>query len=206
LKKVTNNKGIALVTALMLTFISLLIVTSLLYVITRGITTSAHQKEYRTTLEAAYGGVEIVAKDLLPLMMEKFDSTQLEDDLIGSFDSTLNMELLSEDCIKEKLRSNTSDWSTDCKKVTEITATDYDIKFDLSSTTKNPFIVYSKIIDTTKGNTDMSGLELSGSGAAEIGSSVVHPPHNPYLYRIDIMSEQRDNPNAQSNIEVLYAY
>ena len=76
---------------------------------------------------------------------------------------------------------------------------------DLQATTGSPFTVYTKIVDTVPGNSDISGLQLEGSGVAE-SSSLLRPQQIPYIYRIEIQGERKDNPTAQANLEVLYAY
>jgi len=47
MNRLNNNKGVALVTALMLTLISLTIVMALMYMITQGTTVSASYKRYK---------------------------------------------------------------------------------------------------------------------------------------------------------------
>jgi hypothetical protein len=65
--------------------------------------------------------------------------------------------------------------------------------------------VYTKIVDTVPGNSDLSGLQLEGAGVAET-SPLVKPLQIPYIYRIEIQGERKNNPTAQANLEVLYAY
>ena len=77
--------------------------------------------------------------------------------------------------------------------------------FNLLSTTANPYTIYSKIVETALGNTDLSGLQLEGAGVAEATSGIT-PQHFPYMYRLELQGEQTVASSAQANIEVLYAY
>ena len=60
-----NEKGVALVTSIMFTALSLVICMSLLYIITSGIQATGTLKRYRTALEATYGGTELMLKDII---------------------------------------------------------------------------------------------------------------------------------------------
>ncbi len=77
--------------------------------------------------------------------------------------------------------------------------------FNLLSATDNPYTIYSKIVETYVGNSDVSGLQLEGAGVAEATPGIT-PPHLPYLYRLEIQGERSQASSAQANIEVLYAY
>lgn len=204
MKILSDNKGIALVTSLMITLISLTIVMALLYLITRGTQMSAQQKRYKTSLEASYGGVEILTKDVFPLVLRNYSSTSMNSEITSTFNQ-INMQVLAtQNCLQSKLTKPTANWPTGCSNLSEPKKSP-DMTFSLSASTGNPFIVYSKIVDTTSGNSDLSGLQLEGAGVSE-GSSVLTPQHFPYVYRLEVQGEREANATAQANIEVLYAY
>lgn len=199
-----NNKGVALVTALMLTMISLTIVMAVLYMVTQGIKSSGQLRLYRTSLEASYGGSEILIKDVLPLMMQNFDSASLIGNVESEF-SAITLEILTTQiCLQNKLTSITSSWPTACSKIAK-PKSDPDMTILLQANTGSPFKVYSKIVDTVIGNSDTSGLQLEGGGVAE-SSSLLTPQHFPYVYRVEIQAERETGASAQANLEVLYAY
>src|SRR6185369_11411972 len=83
-----NNKGIALVTSLMFTMISLVICMALLHMIISGAQTSGAYKRYRTALDASYGGSEIVARDLIGQAL-KILPTATSDEFSASFVSAM---------------------------------------------------------------------------------------------------------------------
>jgi len=201
---VSNNKGVALVTSLMLTLISLTIVMALLYMITRGTQMSAQNKKYKTSLEATYGGTEIVTKDVFPLVLRNYSSTALNAQISSNFGSINMTVVTTQNCLQSKLTKATANWPSGCSNVPDPKKSP-DMTFSLSAVTGSPFIVYSKIIDTAIGNSDLTGLQLEGAGVAE-GSSVLTPQHFPYIYRLEVQGERQSNATAQANIEVLYAY
>ena len=201
---IRNNKGIALVTTLMITLISLTIVMALMYMITSGTKMSAQHRKYKSSLEASYGGTEIVTKDVFPLVLRNYSSTTLNSDITTTFGG-INMQVVtSQNCLQSKLTKPTANWPSGCSSLSDPKKSP-DIQFSLSAFTGNPFVVYSKIVDTTSGNSDLSGLQLEGSGVAE-GSSVLTPQHFPYVYRLEVQGERQGSETTKANIEVLYAY
>lgn len=204
MKPLQSEKGIALVTSLMLTLISLTIVMALLYMITQGTKVSGQMKTYRTALDASYGGAEIFTKDMLPYVLRNYSSANMVNDVTSTF-SGVNMQVLTtQACLQAKLTRPTKDWPAGCD-ASSAPKRNPDISMTLQGLGDNKYVVYSKIVDTKDGNSDVSGLQLEGSGVAE-GSSVITPQHFPYIYRLEIQGERAANSNSQANIEVLYAY
>lgn len=207
MKLLKSENGIALVTSLMLTLISLTIVMALMYMMTYSTKASGQLKRYKTALEAGYGGTEIVVKDIFPMIMKNYSSSSLVTDLtsssVGFGDIGLQVNT-SQKCLQDKITKSTSIWSGSCD-ASPFASKNPDMSFTLQASTGNPFTVYSKIVDTTVGNSDVSGLQLEGSGVAE-GSTVLTPQHFPYIYRIEIQGGRQGSNNGVSNLEVLYAY
>ncbi len=203
---VRNNKGFALVTSLMLTLISLTIVMALLYMITQSVKMAGQTKKYHTALEASYGGSEIMLKDVLPVVLQNLGSGYTGSTLTTAVQNAfpgLNVQLpTSQQCLQTKLFQSPP-W-VGCSN-TSSPKQSPDMTMDLQAATGSPFTVYTKIVDTVPGNSDTSGLQLEGSGVAE-SSSLLRPQQIPYIYRIEIQGERKDNPTAQANLEVLYAY
>ena len=199
-----SRNGIALVTSLMLTLISMTMVMALLYMITQGTKVSGEYKRYKTALEAAYVGPEIYMKDVFPMIMRNYSSATLVNDVTTAFSGVSLQVDTTQSCLQSKLTKATSNWPVGCD-ATPFAAKNPDMNITLQATSGNPFTVYSKIVDTSVGNSDISGLQLEGSGVAE-GSSVITPQHFPYIYRVEVQGQRQNNPTAQANIEVLYAY
>lgn len=202
-KYLKNNDGIALVTSLMLTLISLTMIMALLYIVTQSTRASGANKRYKTALEASYGGSELFTKDVLPFLLQNYGSSTLAATAAATFsDVTLNIS--DQTCLQSKLTLPSGKWPVGCSNSPSPKQSP-DVTFNLLSATGNPYTIYSKIVETMLGNTDVSGLQLEGAGVAE-GTSGITPQHFPYLYRLEIQGEQSIASSAQANIEVLYAY
>ena len=111
MKRFNNERGIALVTALLLTLISLTFVMAVLYMLTQGIKTSTSTKHYATALEATYGGVDFFTKDALPQMLTSASSA-FNSTTITNLYPTLNMTMpnTSNGCMQAKLTSTSASW------------------------------------------------------------------------------------------------
>ena len=204
MKYLYNNKGIALVTSLMLTLISLTIVMALLYMVTQSTKISGASKRYKTALEASYGGSELYTKDILPYLMQNYGSSTLAASAASTFSAVSLQIVATQDCLQSKMTMPSSKWPTGCSNSSSAKQSP-DMRFNLLSATATPYTIYSKIVETMLGNTDISGLQLEGAGVAE-GSAGITPQHFPYLYRLELQGEQSTASTAQANIEVLYAY
>lgn len=209
-KQLADTGGIALITALMFTLISLTIVMSLMYIITQSIKVSSSTKRYKTSIDASYGGAELFAQDMIPFLMQNVANTSLAaligttytNAVIGTSGGAADVA-----CLQWKLTHPSSTWvGAGCNSSSNTPSpTDHpDLTFKVLSTNGSPFTIYAKIVETTAGNTDVSGLQLDGSGVAEAGTAIT-PMHNPFVYRIEVQGQQ-STTSERANIEVLYAY
>src|SRR6185369_15647719 len=119
MKFIRNKNGIALVTSLMFTLITLGIVMALLLMITRGTTVSGLNKRYKTALEASYGGTEIFTKDMFPFILRNYSGdtslkTNVETAFGGSQLISPQVAGTSKTCLQYKLTNSTSDWPSGC--------------------------------------------------------------------------------------------
>jgi hypothetical protein len=202
MKKLKNEEGIALVTALMFTLICLGIVAALMQMLLLQTKVSAVEKNYRNSLEAAYGGTELVTKEFIPKLFTNY-STGIGP-LLTAYAS--NIELQASTGLKTKLGSATSDWGTLSKTLDPKDAPD--LQFMLKGTgTNGNFKVYAKVVDTVPGNSDTTGIDYldSGVGVAGTGSGIA-PKHNPALYSVEVQGERASNPKEKAILSVLYAY
>lgn len=199
-----KNNGIALVTALIMTLISLTIIMAVMYMITMNITRTGAMKTYRTALDASQGGTDMVIKEIVPELLKNFTNVNFVDDLQTQF-STINFTVnTTVNCIQDKLTQKTDDWDAACSQTQDL-RTARDFSFQLQATGGQPYSIYTKIIDTIIGNTNTSGLQLEGAGVAE-SSSVLSPQHVPYVYRVEVQGERSQNAVERANLTVLYAY
>lgn len=204
MKHLNNEQGVALVTALMLTLISLGIIMALLTMITAGAQMSGAQKRYRTAMEAAYGGTDVAVKDIIPMILRNYSTSTLVTQVQNDF-SGIGLQVdASQQCLQAKLTKPPSQWPSGCSNAMSAKQGP-DMSFDLQATVGDPYKVYAKIVDTVSGNSDLSGLQLEGSGVAE-SSPVLTPQHFPYMYRVEVQGERSANAREQANISALYAY
>lgn len=205
MKALRNEQGVALITALMLTLISLGIVMGLLYYITVGTKLSASQKRYKNVLEASHGGVEVFTKELIPKIFDGYSTSKLVTDFDG-----INLAIPNGNCFNQKLTVATANWSAACGASAKTLAPKEspDASFMLKGYVTQPgFNVFTKIVDTIPGNSDKSGFDLLDSGAGVSGSSSgVAPKHTPAIYRIEVQGEREVNPQEKANLTVIYAY
>ena len=215
----TNEKGIALVTALLLTLISLAIILAVVSLSNQGTRISALQKRYQTAREASNGGVEVVTKDIIPAAISGTLLSAVRTSLPSAYQSMISLNTAAftnlDNCFQDKMTKATASWSSACtadNKSLDLKKTDNtniaDMTITLSGISPQPnFRVYAKIVDTVPGNTDTSGMSLlGGTGVVDSGSGIVTPQHFPYIYRIELQGERETNPDERSNLSVLYAY
>jgi hypothetical protein len=217
MKQLRNEKGIALVTSLLLTLIALGLIMALLYSVTTGIKVSAASKRYKNVVEAAYGGVSLSVNEFIP---------SLNSAIFGNYSSgvsglltkyaasdKINLDIPSLVCLRDKLDNATQNWSPSCSKTQDPKDNPdmtFILKSNLSDFSKNQgFKVYTKIVGTPiKGNTDKADMPNLRKGENVIESAEIEGTGVtiPTTYRIEIMAEQETNPREKANVSVLYAY
>mgnify|MGYP000901107792 CR=1 FL=1 len=221
-----NEKGVALVTSIMFTALSLVICMSLLYIITSGIQATGTLKRYRTALEATYGGTELMLKDIInasfgyPDYLNTHPSAAFVDYLPTRLGVLASNATVS-GCMYERMTLPSTQWSSACANSTLSPKDAPDISFELNATSGSPYVVYSKIVNTMErkfsvfeggvaktvviaGNSDTSTFSLEGASTTEGGQVTV--PHYPYVYRVEIQGERKQNPLEKANVSAVYAY
>lgn len=233
---IKNERGIALVMVLILALIGLAIVSAMLYMLTQGTQVSSAQKFYRTAEEASYGGMELATEylgsrgvmnfPLLPLTLHggvagtAYTTGCNCGDPYNAGDNIDRMTGAQSDRC-DKLCNPTSSWPVATRVAdtalipadpNNMAAWRPDFTYQLSNLA-NPalsFTVFTKIVDTVQGNSDVGGLvvsgELGGAGVVASNTGLVTPPHNPYLYRVEIQAQATANPRERSRLSLLDAY
>jgi hypothetical protein len=220
-----DEKGIALITALMFTLLSLGIIMMLLQLITQNTKIAGAQKRYKTSVEASYGAIDLVAKDIMPKLFSTYSSATAPVATFKSSFAAVSLDLTQSqfNCLHEKTKKPTSLWSASaCSAAnkSDVPKVLPDMTFNLpASTGQTGYIVYTKIIDTRCGGDIALGQACSnssdnppGTEGLSVGSGVtsnsgsISPQHLPAYYRIDVQGERVSNPAEKANISVLYAY
>ena len=210
MKLMRNERGIALVTSLMLSFLALIIILALLYIVSQGTKLSAASKRYKSALEASYGGAEVFTKDIVPQLMKATAGTSLSSVLAGNAPVFGNMTCLTGvGGTGGKLNSFPNQWAYCSASAKTVNAKVLpDTTFTLRGQPGQPdFNVFAKIVDSQPGNSDASGSELLEGGAGvAYGAAGVSPKHMPATFRIEVQGERATNPLEKANLSVLYAY
>jgi hypothetical protein len=197
-----NNKGIALVTALMLTLISLVIILGILFIITQNIRLGAANKRYKNSLEASYGGVDIVTQEIIPKLFTNVSTSVLKSNF-----ASINMSFGSSACIRQKLNNKSSAW-TACTEMNLNPKLKPDMTFQLTGNSGMNFNVFTKIVDTVPGvpyQPSPVGGQLLGGGVADSSvGTTMNLSH--YVYRVEVAAERVVNPLEKSLLSVLYEY
>lgn len=199
-----NQDGAALVTALLLTMLALIIALSLLYTVNMGTRVSASQKRYKNALAAANGGVEVLTKEIIPLLLQE----KTQEDLEGTF-SLIELKFPPDNgCLTQKLNVATANW-TKCS-VAQSSADPTrspDLSFSLSALPANEpgFAVSTKIVDTVPGNSDKSGIDLDQGSSVAGNDDGIRPQHVPAMFNLSVQGT-RKNTREKASLSVLYAY
>lgn len=211
MKILKNEKGVALITALLLAVIGLLMIGGLFMMVKGGIWSSGSQKRYKTALEASYGVLDIVTRDAIPRAIGNA-ATSLSS--LGNYGNLLSAQA-SDACFTAKLTTlntgtNWSDATCNLNNLLDPTKSpDLTFRFKLPALQPNIDVfvdVFAKIVDTVPGNSSRSDVQLEGQGVASSGSGVVIPQHIPYMYRIEIQGQNAANPFENAQLSALYAY
>jgi len=219
-----NEKGLALVTVLILSLIALAIISTLIFMVTQGTKVSGFYKRYATSLDAGYGGAEIVTAlvnnrgqlDITGLGVNfptqcvcGFDSDPTDEVyVLPSPDTCLCRKL----CIPPYKNDGTYNWGVagtgacpaDGASMDAVVSPD--MQFNLSGIGTD-YQVSAKIVDTTLGVSDMSGEQLSCGSGTGYPCEGFHGEPTPYLYRIEVDTRSNAaNLKEKSRLSILYAF
>lgn len=203
---VKNNQGVVLITTLMLTLITLAISMVMLYMVLQNTTMSGAQKRYKTVLDAAVGGVDIAAMDVMPFL-RTFSDLPNGNSFLVNMQGAMNLASFAinstDACLQAKLTSR--DWTAVCPAGSDSTNAKVapDFTYTLQSQLGGSgYRVFTKIVSTTPGPPRCNPC-LDGKSTDELTDDIIGAPA---LYRIEVTSERVSNPIERSNLSVLYAY
>lgn len=202
-----SQKGIALLVVLILSVVSLMLMTMMLYMITSGTQVSGMQKNYKTALEAGFGGTDLVLK-FIALQGETIGQTSLINTL-NSFNLATAVTT-STACtgtnasgapytgFAAKVLTSSDTW-VNCDKTLSVNP--YDISIELGASKK--YKVYAKIVDTVAGNSG-SGEGLLKNGVVN-SSGEVQVMSKPYVYTIEV-DAHNSAQTERAKFQILYQY
>jgi hypothetical protein len=217
MKYLRNEDGIALVTALLFTLICLAMIMTLMYYVTTATKMSAAQKRYRSSLEASYGGTELVTRTIIPRLFSNYTTgmISLGNDFGGTGTNKLDLQIngpgmSTKQILLAKLNFGTNDWGAGISRRDVNPKIMPDFIFTLKGQNSDrDFRVYGKIVDTIAGVglIDGSTIEDLDAGQAVAGTSTTtSTPRTPTIYSIEVQGEAAVNPKEKAGLSVLYAY
>ncbi len=201
-----SESGVALIIAILVAFVILVLGSMALYISTQSTKVSGEFSVYRSSVEAANGAFRETEAILgyikesksfpVPYNIVDNKTTCLNYKLNTPSLSWTNSDLTSNGCLARTV-SLAEDTSID--KIIDY----YDLKYSLGS-----YYVYLKVVNTSLGNTQAprKGLVVGGTTSNKHGINIKFAPPAPYIYRIEIVSVSKLNPNDFSHISVLYAF
>lgn len=209
-----SEKGVVLIVVLVLSAVVLALITALIYMVTSGTQISGSQKRYKSSLEAAKGGSDLLYQ-LVALRGVAADDLALTNALIAA-GLTSSMPILTSTCsgmsggtsyqwLQAKLMTPTTSW-VNCNSNLNIDPNDtttYDVMFQLGATTRYNF--YAKIVQTIDGNSG-ADLGLANSGVVSGGTGEITVMPKPYLYAVEVLASSSTNPLERAKLSILYQY
>lgn len=218
MKLFRNEKGIALVSVLILSLIALSIIATLVYLVIQGTRFSGFFKRYETAREAGTGGAEITVdlinnRGKLPaisgILLTNFpkqcdcgDLYTSGDNMMINDDGSLSVPAGSYICLCAKICDATADWPETCDSSLDANANP-DLSLSLAGIGGDSYGVNAKIVNTIPGITDMSGEDLGGGPV--VGFSSPGGLTQPFIYRIEVNSQSTTPQIERSRLSVLYA-
>ncbi len=213
--KIQSEKGVALIIVIVLSAVALAIMTALIYMITMGTQISGLQKRYKTALEAGEGGGDVFYQ-LIATRAESAGVQSLSSGLNAVPGVNFSTWTTSANCVasgatytglQTKLMTPSNLWSPECYggsvSIDPLTPSTYDMKIELGTTTK--YSVYAKIVATTDGNSG-GDLGLLTKGVVSSNSGEVAVMSIPFLYAIEVVSENGARIDERAKISTLYQY
>jgi len=184
MKVIMNEKGIALIIALITALLVLILGSIALYVSIKSTNVSGSFRQYRAAIEAAKGGYEKTKYIIDDIKVNNAVPDNSNTITIGSnFTNKITTPTAGHPTL----------WTDDAKNPDK-TVSNYDIKLDIGD-----YYVFVKLINTSIGNTVTMPSGLNAGGV----TTVIHP--KPYLYTLEIVSKSKTT-NKEADVSTLYGY
>ncbi len=201
-KTLKNQQGIALISALMIGFVSMLMISALLYMITNGTFISGSKTRYQMALESGHGGMNFFTKEIIQRGLSGADLSAVAGSFSGvvapvATNAEFNAKLTTTGDITDGTYPNT---------LVDTTITfAYPVDAVITSPL-DPLVVSTVIVSTSRGNSGTSTNLLGGGGVVNTTSGTITPQHIPYLYQTQTRAEKSTNPVENAQLSAVYAY
>lgn len=194
-----DERGMALVMALVLGVIGMLMLASVLFMVRIGTETSGSQKYYEQASTSAHGAMTLFTKEI---MQNALAGTPLAG--MGATYGTAALTLapvIADADFTRKL--TTSGWIGDGTYPVD----DPDATLTLTFPGATPDItVNATVRATSRGNSGTSANVLVGGGVISNSTGTVIPQHIPYLYHVDIRAQSATSTGENARLSAIYAY
>jgi hypothetical protein len=181
------------VIVLVISAISLAIMSSLLYMLMAGTRISGMQKRFTTALEAGRAGVDVT---------EDFIGSRASSELTNiAFVNSMGA------CGDDKLNLDTTAWDAACSSTLVVNSAVNDFQFDMG-TAPYQYRTYAKIVNTVEGNSGASSGAMGVVKTGVVGSNAgeVQVVSIPYLYTIEMLTENTSQDAERARLSLLYQY
>lgn len=194
-KKIVNNeRGMALVSALVLGALGMLMVASLLMMVNTGTWVSGSQKVYQIALDSAYGGINLFTKEII---QRGVGGTNLG--AMGTYGGILAQSITNADFTTKLTTTGNITDGTFPNDTVDVTVT-------LAFPSGPSMVVSTNIVSASLGNSGTSSNLLQGGGVVNNNSGTITPQHIPYLYQVDTLGQSAANPRENASLSSIYAY
>lgn len=191
-----NEKGVALVMALVLGLVGMLMITAILYLVGTGTWTSGSQKRYQTALEASHGSMNFFVKEIIQRGVGGETLSAM-----GTYGTVLTQKISDANFIKKLTTiGNVKDG------VYPADNPDATLTLTFTAPTTPNMLVNNAILSTAVGNSGTSQNVLVGGGVVSNNSGTVTPQHIPYLFQTDIQAQSALSPREKARLSAIYAY
>ncbi len=193
-KIVNNERGMALISALILGTLGMLMVASLLIMVNTGTWLSGSQKVYQMALDSAYGGMDFFVKEII---QRGVGGTGLS--TMGNYGGLLTPSITDAN-FKKKLTT------TGKIGVGSFPGDTVDVTVTLAFPSGTNIDVATNIVSTSRGNSGTSSNVLQGGGVVNNNSGTITPQHIPYLYQVNTLGQNATNARENASLSSIYAY
>ncbi len=210
---IKSEKGVVLVVVLVMSAVVLVVMTALIYMITSGTQISGLQKRYKTSLEASRGGsdlfYQVVGSRGIPLTLTGVNPFILGAPACSGTDIYTGATYTG---FQAKLMTSSATWSAGCNSTLNINLNDgtpapYDMMLAIG--TSPQYNYYAKIVGAIQGNSASLGSTSLYTGSVMTGSSgagAIPVVSQPYLYAIEVDTENATNSAERAKLSILYQY
>lgn len=191
-----NEKGIALITALIMGLVGMLMLASILLLVQSGTWITGSKKRYLTALDAAHGGMNFYAREVVQRGLAGTTLTTMGNDNYSGQLALTRGPLISDANLTTKL--------TTTGAYPPANASDVDATLTYTMPSGGNILVDSSIRRTSLGNSGTSSTLLEGGGVVDTSGGKITPQHIPYLYQIE--TRARSTANETAGLSAIYAY